>query len=93
VLEIYISTNRKAMKADMAVTMAVAIPIKKAAKVVIPIPMATTIAPNGNIIKPISSYPPMGHLEEFTFPLFMVPYILRFRLISTARELSNHSAM
>jgi hypothetical protein len=58
VLETYISTNRKAMKADMAVTMAVAIPIKKAANVLIPMPMATTITPNGKIIKPISSYPP-----------------------------------
>jgi len=46
------------MKADMAVTMTVAIPKKKAAKVLIPIPMATTIAPNGNIIKPILFYPP-----------------------------------
>ena len=46
------------MKADMAVTMIVAIPIKKAVKVLIPTPMATTIAPNGKIIKPISSYPP-----------------------------------
>jgi len=58
VLETYISTNRKAMKADMTVTMAVAITIKKAVKVLIPMPMATTIAPNGKIIKPISSYPP-----------------------------------
>jgi hypothetical protein len=57
VLESYISTSRKAMRADMAVTMAVAIPIKKAAKVLIPMPMATTIAPNANTIKPISSYP------------------------------------
>ena len=45
------------MKADMDVTMIVAIPIKKAAKVLIPTPMATTIAPNGKISKPISSYP------------------------------------
>jgi hypothetical protein len=47
------------MKADMAVTMVVAKPIKKADKVLIPTPMATTIAANGKIIKqPISSYPP-----------------------------------
>ena len=57
-LETYISTNKKAMKADMIVTMAVAIPIKRAVKVLIPTPIATTIAPNGKIIKPISSYPP-----------------------------------
>ena len=46
------------MKADMDVTMVVAIPIKKAAKVLIPTPMATTIAANGIIKQPISSYPP-----------------------------------
>jgi hypothetical protein len=46
------------MKAAMDVTMIVAIPIKKAAKVLIPTPMATTSAVNGKIIKPISSYPP-----------------------------------
>jgi hypothetical protein len=43
------------MKAAMDVTMIVAIPIKKAAKVLIPTPMAMTIAVNGKIIKPISS--------------------------------------
>jgi hypothetical protein len=58
VLETYISTSRKAIKADMAVTIAVATPINKAAKVLIPMPMAITIAPKGNTIKPISSYPP-----------------------------------
>ena len=46
------------MKADMAVTMVVAKPMKKAAKVPIPTPMTTMIAANGRIIKPISSYPP-----------------------------------
>jgi len=46
------------MKADMAVTMVVAIPIKKAAKVLIPTTMATMIAANGIIKQPISSYPP-----------------------------------
>ncbi|MGB6873438.1 MAG: hypothetical protein WBE46_04775 [Dehalococcoidia bacterium] len=45
------------MKAAMDVTMIVAIPIKKAVKVLIPMPMATTIAANGKIIKPILSYP------------------------------------
>ena len=47
------------MKADMDVTRIVAKPIKKAAKVLIPTPMATMIAANGKVIKqPISSYPP-----------------------------------
>jgi hypothetical protein len=44
------------MKADMDVTMVAAKPIKKAAKVLIPTPMATAIPANGKIIKPISSY-------------------------------------
>ena len=46
------------MKADRDVTRIVAKPIIKAAKVLIPKPMATTTAVNGKINKLISFYPP-----------------------------------
>jgi hypothetical protein len=44
------------MKADKDVTIVVTKPIKKAAKVLTPTPMAKAIPANGKINKPISSY-------------------------------------
>ena len=52
------------MKAAIPVTMKVAIPIMKAARLLIHTPMAATIIANGIIAKPIIIIPPQGRRQE-----------------------------
>ena len=83
-LEIYISTSRKAMKPIMDVTMVVARAIKRPIKALMPAPIANRIAVIGMTTrKPISSYLPWGTKR---IPLYSYPWRLIYPVLHSYQQ-------